>query len=216
MIGALSLPPLTDADAASLGPDEARERERFRDADLGDRPLAGLRLEECELLDVSLHGADLRGARLVESRLARVNAPVLRAPRSSWRDVVVEQCRVGSGELSGSSWQSVVFRGCKLGYLNLREADLADVELVDCAVEELDLDGAQVARLAFSGVEITTLSVEGARLEDVDLRGAETGGVRGLASLRGATISERQLTRLAPLLAAHLGIALAAEDPRRS
>ena len=42
-----------------------------------------------------------------------------------------------------------------------------------------------------------------------DLRGADLGGVDGLAGLAGATVSADQLADLAPLLASHLGMAVA-------
>ena len=207
-VGALSLPSLTVGDPELLEPEASRECERFEGIDLTGRSLAGLRLEECELADLSLHDADLRGARFVEVRLLRVSAPSLRSPRSSWRDVCIENSRIGSAELSGSSWQSVRFVGCKLSYLNLRDADLSDVEFVDCTVEELDIGSARVARIAFSSSSVQTLSVELAQLEDVDLRGADIGTYRGLENLRGATVTPRQFAALAPQLAQHLGIAI--------
>ncbi len=46
----------------------------------------------------------------------------------------------------------------------------------------------------------------GARLRDVDLRGADLSRVDGVAGLAGASIDERQLAELAPLLAAEAGL----------
>ena len=44
------------------------------------------------------------------------------------------------------------------------------------------------------------------RLTDVDLRGADLDTVRGIASLKGATVSFEQLMTLAPALAEELGL----------
>jgi len=58
--------------------------------------------------------------------------------------------------------------------------------------------------LVGGGVE--ELAVSGARLTDFDLSGARLSSIRGIESLRGATISAAQMLDLAPLLAAHLGL----------
>ncbi|MDQ1564484.1 MAG: hypothetical protein QOI14_1435 [Actinomycetota bacterium] len=205
-IRALRLPELNDASTAELEIDDERERERFLDTDLTGRDLMGIKFAECELDGVGLGDADLRSARFIESRLTRVNAPVLRAPLSTWREVVIEHSRVGSGELFESSWRSVSIQHCKIGYLNLRAAELIDVEFIDCVIDELDLGGSVATRVAFTGTSIAALDVARASLTDFDLRGVELRSVRGLESLRGATITELQLAELAPLLAEHLGM----------
>lgn len=205
-IRAFRLPALADTASATLAVDDEREAERFVDADLAGRQLAGIRFAECELDGVLLSAADLRGARFVESRLVRVNAPILSAPRSTWRDVVIEQSRVGSGELFDTNWRSVRFSNCRLGYLNLRGSELLDVEFVDCAIDEIDLGGARAARVAFPGTSVDSLDVTRAALGDFDLRGADLHGVRGIEGLRGSTISARQLAELAPALASHIGV----------
>jgi uncharacterized protein YjbI with pentapeptide repeats len=205
-IRALRLPELSDASTDELEIDDERERERFVDVNLTGRALMGIKFAECELDGVSASDADLRSARFIESRLTRVNAPVLRAPGSTWREVVIQSSRVGSGELFETSWRSVSIQHCKIGYLNLRAAELIDVEFVDCVIDELDLGGATAKRVAFERTSIAALDVARASLTDFDLRGAELRSIRGLEGLRGATISELQLVELAPLLAEHLGI----------
>jgi uncharacterized protein YjbI with pentapeptide repeats len=206
VIRQLSLPRSMDAGDPALGIDDERDGERFTDLDLSDVDLMGITFSECVLDTVTLTNADLRAARFIETQLARINAPVLRAPLSTWRDVIVENSRIGSGELFESSWRSVSIRHCKIGYLNLRAAELIDVEFVDCQVDELDLGASRATRVSFAGTFIGSLDVARATLLDFDLRGAEFAGIRGLESLRGTTVSEIQLSELAPLLAEHLGI----------
>ena len=202
----LELPQLVDASEAELEIDDEREREHFVDTDDSGRELMGIKFAECELDGLNLSDTDLRSARFIESRLTRINAPVFRAPRSTWREVTIDHSRIGSGELFESNWRSVSIRNCKIGYLNLRASELVDVEIVDCVIDELDLGGSKASRIAFAGTSIRLLDVARATLGDVDLRGAELASIRGIESLRGATISELQLAELAPLLADHLGI----------
>jgi uncharacterized protein YjbI with pentapeptide repeats len=71
---------------------------------------------------------------------------------------------------------------------------------------DLDLRAASVTRLALPGCRIGTLSIAGATLADADLRGAELAGVDGAEHLRGAIVDGVQLERLAPLLAAAIGL----------
>ena len=203
------LPDLDDWDGREPSVDDEQERERFADADLSGLELMGTRFAECEFAGGSLHDADLRGARFVETVITRTNTPVLRAPVSSWQDVTIDQSRIGSGELYETKWRSVRFSHCKLGYLNLRASELRDVEFVDCTIDELDLGGSTAARVAFTRTTIGSLDVTRATLGDFDLRGAELASIRGMGSLSGATISELQLAEFAPLLASHLGITVA-------
>lgn len=205
-VRAFTLPHLEDATGDDLGVDDECEAERFIDIDLTGRDLMGIKFAECELENVGLHEADLRGARFVETRISRTNSPILSAPLSTWRDVAIDQSRIGSGELFESNWRSVRFSHCKLGYLNFRSAELTDVEFVDCAIDELDLGGAKATRVALAGTSIGSLDVSRANLVDVDLRGAEFSSIRGVDGLRGATITELQLAELAPMIASHLGI----------
>ncbi|HWD63259.1 MAG TPA: pentapeptide repeat-containing protein, partial [Humibacter sp.] len=72
--------------------------------------------------------------------------------------------------------------------------------------DELDLGDATATRVAFERCSIDTLEVSHARMTDVDLRGADLGGVRGVASLRGAVVSFEQLMGLAPALADGVGL----------
>jgi len=197
---------LDEGDPATLAVDAYRDNERFSGLDLTGRNLGGLTLSECALVDVTVTDADLRAARVTDTALTRLNAPVLRAPHSVWRDVGIEHSRIGSGELYDAELTTLLIGQSKIGFLNLRGSVLRDVAFEDCTIDELDLSEASATRLAFSGCAIAMLDVSRARLEHVDLRGARVDGIRGIDSLSGVTVDAAQLTDLAPLLAAHLGI----------
>jgi uncharacterized protein YjbI with pentapeptide repeats len=130
----------------------------------------------------------------------------MHAGDASWRDTLVAEARIGALLASGSAWDLVRLRGVRANLLDLRGARLTDVILEDCAIDELDLGDAELRSVRFEGCSIDDLAVEGTRLLDVDLAGARLGIVRGVAGLRGASITASQLVDLAPLLAVHLGI----------
>jgi uncharacterized protein YjbI with pentapeptide repeats len=204
-IDPLRLDDLADGDPDDLSPRADLEATAYADLALPALALRDARLDAVRLSQVAADEADLRGVRLSEVDLDQVSLPVVRAARGDWRDVRVSG-RLGSVEAYETQWRGVRFVGCKLSYLNLRGAELLDVGFTDCVIDELDLMGATATRIAFTGCRVTHLSVQDATLTDVDLRGADLEVVDGLAGLRGATVSDDQLTRLAPLLAAHLGI----------
>ncbi|MCC4908131.1 pentapeptide repeat-containing protein [Microbacterium sp. cx-59] len=177
--------------------------------DLTGVDLEGIGLSESLLRDISARELHLRSASLVETRLVRVDAPVLGAASLSLRDVVVQDSRIGSAELYDSTWQSVHVTGCRLGYLNLRSARLTDLLFTDCTIDELDLSAAVVSRMAFRDTTVRALTLHGARLTDVDLRTLDPGRIDGIEGLRGASLSTDQLQALAPALAEALGIHIA-------
>ncbi len=206
---ALRLPELEEGDPNDLVVDGSVDGVRFDSVDLSGRPLGGLTVRECELIGLGLGDADLRGATIAETRFKQLTAPVLRASRSSWHDVVIEQSRIGSAELYDTSWRGVQFIGCKLGYLNLRGANLRDVSFIDCQIDELDLGGATALRMLVSGSNVRTLSLENSKFQHVDLRLAELAVINGIDGLAGTTLTSFQLSQLAPAFADRLGITLA-------
>jgi uncharacterized protein YjbI with pentapeptide repeats len=205
-IDRITLPDLIDNDGALLCSGDGREAERYAGVNFDGRDLTGISFGECEFTKVSLHETKLRGASFSECLAADLHAPVFSAPRSSWRDVRIEHARLGSVEAYEATLRSVQIDGSKLDFVNLRNATLTDVLFSNCIIDELDLGSATVHRLQLQNCRIGTLDVGGAKLTDVDLRGGDFSAVHGLEGLRGATIDDAQLSQLAPLLAAHLGL----------
>jgi len=150
--------------------------------------------------------AEMRSIRIVDSVLNGVNVPVLRAARSTWRDVAIRESRIGSAELYESGLRALRFENCKLGYVNLRGSTLFDILFVNCTIDELDLGGAKAERVAFDGCGIRALDLNNATVRDFDLRGADVQEVAGIRNLSGVTISGLQLGMLAPAIASNLGI----------
>ncbi|WP_171041443.1 pentapeptide repeat-containing protein [Sinomonas susongensis] len=204
----LRLNDLVPGYAGDLDPGGRAEGLSLEGVDLSGLQLAGIAFVECTLDDVTFDGADLTGASFVETRIGRLGAPTLSAPRSRFRDLELGASRIGSAEFYDTNWSGVVVRGCKLGFVNFRAAELTDVLFEDCVIEELDLGRAKATRVAFEGCTLETLDVTGAELRHVDLRGSRLGRVAGITGLRGAIVSGIQAAELAEAMAEQLGIAV--------
>lgn len=200
------LPSLDAGFPGDLEPDVTLEGLGFERLVLGDLDLDGTTLLGCRLAGVSAESTVLRAGRLRECVLERVDLPVLKGPRSAWRDVRMTSVRIGSAELYESVWEQVHVVGSKLAFVNLRGARLRDVVFTDCVIDELDLVSATATRVAFEGTTIKRLDVQHSTFEHVDLRGAQIEEITGVQALGGAVVSPVQLTLLAPALAGALGI----------
>ncbi|GGE64743.1 pentapeptide repeat-containing protein [Nesterenkonia cremea] len=166
----------------------------------------GASLVECVWEDASLTEGDLSGLTVAESRLSRLNIPHLQAPRSGWRDVLLEDSRIGVAELYDSVLSGVKISSGKLDLINLRGAELRDVLIEGCTLGELDLTQGSVQRVALRSTRVEALVLTGLRAQHLDLTGAEIGRIVGVEGLRGAVVSSQQLMELAPALADHLGL----------
>ncbi|WP_144764691.1 pentapeptide repeat-containing protein [Curtobacterium sp. 9128] len=178
---------------------------RIATFDVTGERLPDLEVEECVIDDLRVDGADLRGLRVHDTVIGSLDAPVLRASSSSWREVRVVGGRVGSAELFDAGLNGVEFVGMKFGFVNLRGATVTDVVFRDCIVDELDIADARLLRVAFPGTRIRAVEGSNTRVDHVDLRGADLDRAERLEGLRGATVAADQLFVLAPLLAVQAG-----------
>ncbi len=213
---AIALPALTpfaDASIESHGDYEAIEFVDldFASLDLGRRPAEAVSFLRCRLERCGLDGVRMPRVRISECLLADVHAVSLVVSNSTWRDSLVRGARIGALTAAGATWTGVRVRGGKFDFVDLSGARLTDVVFDGCAIGSLDLGDAQVRAVRFDGATVDELTVTGARLSGVDLSGAILGAVRGVESLRGASVSPDQLIDLAPSFAAHLGIEVRAD-----
>ncbi|WP_144756588.1 pentapeptide repeat-containing protein [Curtobacterium pusillum] len=181
------------------------EGKRIETLDLAGERLPDVEIEESVIGTLRVDGADLRGLRVRDSVVEVLDAPVLRASSSAWREVRIAGGRVGSAELYDAGLNGVEFVGMKLGFVNLRGSTLTDVVFRDCVIDELDIADARLLRVSFDGTRIRAAEGSNTRIDHVDLRSAELDRVERLEGFRGATIAADQLYTLAPLLAAQAG-----------
>ena len=170
--------------AASLRPPvlTAPDLSRLRDGE-ADELAAGEMVEDLELAEADLSGADLSAVSLLNCRFSAIFAD---------DTVLIEDCRLGFANLAGTAMRDILIRGTR--------------------IDELDLSGIEAQRVRFEDCRVDTLRLRGGSLSDVDLRGLEMRVVSGVGSLGGATISGEQLTELARLLAEHLGLRVEDQD----
>lgn len=207
-IGDVQLGDLTPFDG-DLEPDGDYDGCEVRDRDLTGQNAENARFLGSRIAASVLDDVDLSRAQLADCALEDLRAHTLGAIDSSWRDVAIRGCRFGAVSAYGAQLTRVRLTGGKVDYLNLRDATLTDVVLADVAIGELDLIGARLTRVSLENCRVGQLDVTRATLDRVDLRGADLAGLRGLAHLRGATITPEQLVELAPAMAAHLGLTIA-------
>lgn len=181
------------------------EGKRIETLDLVGERLPDVEIEESVIGTLRVDGADLRGLRVRDSVVEVLDAPVLRASSSAWREVRIAGGRVGSAELYDAGLNGVEFVGMKLGFVNLRGSTITDVVFRDCVIDELDIADARLLRVSFDGTRIRAAEGSNTRIDHVDLRSADLDRVERLEGFRGATIAADQLYTLAPLLAAQAG-----------
>ncbi|GAA1314278.1 pentapeptide repeat-containing protein [Nonlabens tegetincola] len=200
----LALNHLTEGEGAALVAGADLDGLRFERL-VAPASLAGTTLLECEVTELTADRLDMRGARVLESRLARWAAPTIAAHGSSWRDAELIESRIGALDVTDADVRRLVVEGSKLGWVNLRGSTVHDVVFRNCTFDELDFGGAQLARVAFEDCVTEKLTLTQARADGLDLRGLEFHAIEGLEGLRGATISGEQTQLLAETFAAHFG-----------
>jgi uncharacterized protein YjbI with pentapeptide repeats len=207
----IDLPELTPLDVTDIAAHGDYEAAHIADADLAGRALDGAAFVACHLDRCGLDEVSLRRGRLSECLVTEIHAVSLDVADAVWRESLVVDPRIGALSAPGIKWDGIRIRGGKLDFVNLSGSKLTDVVIEGCVIGELDLGQAEVKRLRLDGAVVGVLDVTEARLADVDLSDASLGTVRGMAGLRGTTISTSQMLDLAPLLAAHVGVRIRAD-----
>jgi uncharacterized protein YjbI with pentapeptide repeats len=179
---------------------------RFEGTDFASAHAEGRTFLECTLVGCDLSETALHTSRWSDCVWERVHGAGIAMPEASLHDVTIEGSRLAAVSAWGSSWRRVTVRGGKVDFLNLRGATLKDVVFEDCVVTELDLQEAKVDGLRFDGCTLVEPEFGRGSYAALDLTGATLRSPRGVAGLRGATVSRVQLFDVAEHLAAELGI----------
>ncbi|EWT00691.1 hypothetical protein N865_21325 [Intrasporangium oryzae NRRL B-24470] len=201
------------ADRVFTSRDRALSRDhdgvRFEGTDFTEAAAEGASFLECTLVGCALDDVHLEGSRWAESAWERVHGVGVALHEASLVETTIEDCRLAAVSAWGSVWRDVTVRGGKIDFLNLRGARLKDVAFVDCVISGLDLQEATVSGVGFEGCTLVEPEFGRGSYAALDLSGATLRSPRGLAGLRGATLSRPQVIELADLLAAELGITVA-------
>ena len=149
---------------------------------------------------------DLTGATLVDVDVSALRATTLTARSARFRRVRITGGRIGTLDLTDAELDEVELRGVRIDYLTLAAARVSDLLIADSTIGTLDMPRATVSRMAFTDCRADEVDTRGLHAKDLDLRGLEAVSYVDPGSLRGATLSARQVEFLAPALAHALGI----------
>jgi uncharacterized protein YjbI with pentapeptide repeats len=202
----IELPELVPYAGGALVPHGDYEALDFAGLDLSGQHADNAGFLRCRLTRCRLDGLVLARGRIGDCLLRECHAASVDLTSSIVRDTLLEDDRIGVLTAAEAGWSSVRLRGGKIDLLDLSRGRLTDLAFEGCTIGVLDLTGSKVRTMRFEACEIGELVVDDARLADVDLTGCVLRLVRGIGSLRGATIARDQLVDLAPLLAAHVGL----------
>ncbi|BDH58281.1 pentapeptide repeat-containing protein [Tsukamurella sp. PLM1] len=183
-ISAFSSAALEDGVTDELTPGETYDRLRFSDPTVKGRDLGGVTFSECELAGWEVRDAVFTESAFLETRISSLFATGFRASRATFRQVEVDDARIGAVELMDSKLRSVVFTGVRLGFVNLRGAALTDVVFRECVLDGIDAADATLTRVLFEDCRAGELDVSRAKLQHVDLRGLQVDRIRGSKASR--------------------------------
>jgi uncharacterized protein YjbI with pentapeptide repeats len=157
-------------------------------------------------------GEDFTRGRFVDVELVRCDLSGSDFSEATWDRVRVVDCRASAIELPQAALRNVAFVDCKLDDANLRMARLREVRFDNCVLAGAEFGAAQLEDVAFNGSDLAGVDFGQARCAAVDLRDARLTGIKGIDSLRGATVALEQVVTLAPALALALGLRVHTDD----
>ena len=163
-------------------------------------------LTECRVAAASVTDLTLTGATLVDVDIVDLRATTVTARDARLKRVRITGGRIGTLDLADAQLDEVELRGVRIDYLSVAAGALDDVLMAECTLTTLDMPQARCQRVRFDGSTADEVDSRGLRAQDVDLRGLEAVSYTDAASLRGVTLSMRQIEQLAPAFAETLGI----------
>jgi uncharacterized protein YjbI with pentapeptide repeats len=172
----------------------------------GRRDASHVHIVESILRGVDAEGLDLSGSTLSDVEIEDLRAVDVSFRETRWQTVRMTGGRIGTLDLSRSDLTGVEIRGVRVDYLTLAGSTASDLLFADCTIGSLDAPQAKLARVAFEGCRVDEVDNRDWRIEHVDLRGLEAVRYLDMAALRGATLSERQVTALGPGFADAAGV----------
>jgi len=175
-------------------------------------------LDDGEAKSVRVEGARHAGdaferSRLVDVELVRCDLSGCDFSESVWHRVRVVDCRMTGVELSQATLRDVSFVDCKLDDANFKLSKLRNVRFESCVLVAAEFVASAWEQVVVPGCDLRGADLSQVKCADVDLRDARLEGMKGVASLGGATISGDQLVGLALVIAHAMGIKV---EPTRS
>ncbi len=167
--------------------------------------LAHAQFEQCSLSGAA-ERVDLAGATLLDVEIVDARTPVLSLKDATIRRLRIAGGRIGTLDLSGAHVAELIIEHARIDYLSLAAAKIQDSLIADCTLATVDVPAATVTRVRFERSSADEVDTRGLRADALDLRGLDALAFLDVTSLRGTTLSSRQVELLAPVFARAAGI----------
>ena len=160
----------------------------------GEITLRGADLRGARLRQAVLRGVDLKGARLSEAALGGADLRRASLEEADLRDADLasadlRRAVLGAADLRGALLEEADLRGANLRFADLRGAALEGADLRRADLWGANLEGASLAKADLRGTTLKEACLRSADLTSVKLRGAAL----GRSDCRGATFAEADL-----------------------
>ena len=197
----------------SPGAGEFADELHLEDAAWHDPALAGESAEFCEVMATRVQGGDWSStswyrSSLVDVAIEGTDLANARFEESLWRRVGVRHGRLTGLSLAGCIVEDLAVEGCVANLLNVRFAQLTRVVFSGCPLTGIDLTTAKLTDVVFEDCDLTDAQFSQATCTRVRIDCCRLDGLRGVQSLKGATLAPLDLMALTLQLASALGITI--------
>ncbi|MFF5243543.1 pentapeptide repeat-containing protein [Streptosporangium sp. NPDC000095] len=210
----VTLPGLNDADldeVDSLEGEHGKLRDfRYADARLRELPLSGT-----QLMDGRVIGLTTQRARLDELRLHSVEFSDCDLSGLHWDDSKLSRVTFTNCKMLGTVWEGitlddVVFERCKLDLaVFTRVRATGSVIFSACSLREASFSATDLSGgVAIDDCDLTLAEFNDGKYRNLDLRGNDLSGIRGVSALKNIIIDRPQLQGLAEAFAAEMEITI--------
>ena len=159
----------------------------------------GLRVERAKLHELRMDSVDFTGCDLSGAAFTS----------GKWSRVRFANCKILSGQFNDLTFEDVIFDRCKLDYASFTGVTAkGPVIFRDCSLEEAEFSGCDLGKAAFDDCRLDLTSFERTTAKGLDLRGNDLSAIRGIASLKHATIEPSQTMQLGRALVGDLELSL--------
>ncbi|GAA4199645.1 hypothetical protein GCM10022252_51720 [Streptosporangium oxazolinicum] len=210
----VTLPDLDDADLDEVDSLEG-EHGKLRDFRYADARLRELSLSGTQLMDGRVIGLTTQRARLDDLRLHSVEFSDCDLSDLHWEDSKLSRVTFTNCKMLGTVWEGitlddVVFEGCKLDLAAFtRVRATGSVIFSSCSLRDARFSAADLSSgVAIDDCDLTLAEFDDGKYRDLDLRGNDLSGIRGVSALKHIIIDRPQLQGLAEAFAAEMEITI--------
>ena len=165
-----------------------------------------LSIKESKMDNIVMQDVELRDCSLDDIIFSKNDLSALKVPMLSADRIEFISCRMSGIQIYEASLKEVFFKDTKLDLGNFRFSKLKNVIFEDCVLSEADFSGVEFNNTKFINCELDGADFSNTKITKLDLRTSRLLNIKGISSLKGATISPTQLIVIAPQLAVEIGL----------